>query len=552
MSLSFADFLARLSDEQYQTVQRFIDDAEKTETQPRPSIHRSIYGSPAMDRSDYAEKWAARMAQPMSGFLATLTKEQLDAALAHTGDDTQGYTIRDATPEEMAAIKMWAGPPATPVPESVREESTVLLDTCLTQVEMESLSREMQAFLMCFATPKREFPLEWDVRVTEADLERAAPRSRALFLTYMQTHFPIAAVAVQDVVRTLSEAFVWLDDFEINTIPLVGATPDEVAEYSAYMKKHFPDMHDSQMALLQVESDAYQMPATPPADLESVARMTAEERQDYYAGIDDPFVWEYDAKNFVADAVGMSPEDKAQFSAFMRTFFPDAHDDAMAALKSAVEAYEADSDKRREKTISQATASVVAAALERDELEPQTVVVIGAGPIEEFVRPRSIPAHWKVQYRQMEPGLAGKRASHVIIDDPLISDLAERVGEAFARLPPIVLKTVHDNPILKLAETVRKGGVDNIADAESQEDAEIDQIIERLEGSFVAKAADVTSLIAEYRRLKAIENGLIDLYGIGLGIVGWHLNGNVEPLDTFIEDILNEHSNSSSYTAHKI
>ena len=50
-------------------------------------------------------------------------------------------------------------------------------------------------------------------------------------------------------------------------------------------------------------------------------------------------------------------------------------------------------------------------------------------------------------------------------------------------------------------------------------------------------ACDVKALAAEVERLTERHNDIVKaLYGQGLDVVGYHLNGDLEPLDTWFED----------------
>lgn len=47
--------------------------------------------------------------------------------------------------------------------------------------------------------------------------------------------------------------------------------------------------------------------------------------------------------------------------------------------------------------------------------------------------------------------------------------------------------------------------------------------------------ADVDTVIAEYKQLQAFYNYFSELYGKGLEVANWHLNGDTEPFDSFFD-----------------
>jgi hypothetical protein len=44
---------------------------------------------------------------------------------------------------------------------------------------------------------------------------------------------------------------------------------------------------------------------------------------------------------------------------------------------------------------------------------------------------------------------------------------------------------------------------------------------------------EVDVLVAEYKQLQAFYNYFSELYGKGLEVANWHLNGDLEPFDEF-------------------
>lgn len=83
----------------------------------------------------------------------------------------------------------------------------------------------------------------------------------------------------------------------------------------------------------------------------------------------------------------------------------------------------------------------------------------------------------------------------------------------------------------------------NRQEAENEKNENIIRIADKTIETF---KAENESLKAEVERLKRFKNYFDDLYGQSLQVADWHLNGNLEPLDNFIDSAIAEMGNTDS------
>lgn len=68
------------------------------------------------------------------------------------------------------------------------------------------------------------------------------------------------------------------------------------------------------------------------------------------------------------------------------------------------------------------------------------------------------------------------------------------------------------------------------------------EILDICEAADVVPRAELERSLKEIRALSAFKDYFLDLYGKGLEITNWHLNGNTEPFDSFYNSALEEYA----------
>lgn len=84
-----------------------------------------------------------------------------------------------------------------------------------------------------------------------------------------------------------------------------------------------------------------------------------------------------------------------------------------------------------------------------------------------------------------------------------------------------------------------------------------EKVIEKLEKAMMlSEAANeckvtlgygvVEDILALLKALYAFKSYFDDLYGTGLGVANWHMNGEMEPFDNFYESAIEEYENAQN------